>query len=249
MLRQRRRLAARLAEFTDEEWANQSRCDAWTSQGVITHLTVVNGFWTTSIRAGLAGAPTEFLTTFDPVESPAQLVAANTDSPAETLAAFTASVDVFDELTERLEGADWEALAEAPPGHITVGALAHHALWDSWTHERDILVPLGETVVEEPDEVIACLRYVFAFTAALAVIGGDLRPVAFDVRVENPTARFHVRVGEDVRIVDGAHDADLVVRGRAIDVLEAVSLRRDGAVDVPDELGPILGGLRTTFDQ
>lgn len=54
-----------------------------------------------------------------------------------------ASAQSPNDLLGSLEAVDWEALAEAPPGHITVSAVTHHALWDSWIHERDVLLPLG----------------------------------------------------------------------------------------------------------
>ncbi len=74
----------------------------------------------------------------------------------------------------------------AVPFAARLRAVAHHALWDAWIHERDIAVPLGLSATEEPDEVLACLRYVaalgpaFALTAdrarrgALVVDAGDL---------------------------------------------------------------------------
>ena len=35
----------------------------------------------------------------------------------------------------------------------------HHALWDAWIHERDVLLPLGVSPTEEPDEVAALLDW------------------------------------------------------------------------------------------
>ena len=59
-------------------------------QDVIIHLASTNQFWAFSINQGLAGEPTQFLLGFDPVASPAELVAAATGHAARptTLAQF-----------------------------------------------------------------------------------------------------------------------------------------------------------------
>src|SRR5262245_49648044 len=77
MLRQRARLASTLALLDESQWAAPSRCAGWSVQDVITHLVSTNQFWAFSIGAGLNGAPTEFLRTFDPVASQAELVEAS----------------------------------------------------------------------------------------------------------------------------------------------------------------------------
>ena len=50
--------------------------------------------------------------------------------------------------------------------------VAHHALWDCWVHERDIVLPLGLPTAIEPDEVRACLRYAAALSPAFAISSG-----------------------------------------------------------------------------
>ena len=93
-VRQRRRLAATVATLTDEQWAHPSRCDGWSSRDVIVHLDTTNSFWAFSIAQGLKGEPTQFLATFDPVASPAQMVADAGDVSAdEVLDRFVASTD------------------------------------------------------------------------------------------------------------------------------------------------------------
>src|SRR3954454_8503809 len=75
VMAQRRRLGETLSSLTDEQWAHPSRCEGWTVQDVISHLSSTNGFWAFSIRAGVSGEPTRFLSTFDPGASPAELAA------------------------------------------------------------------------------------------------------------------------------------------------------------------------------
>src|SRR5882757_9046732 len=139
VMRQRRRLQDLLATFGEEQWAHQSRCAEWRVQDVVTHLWEVNTFWTYSIQCGLNGEPTRFLATFDPVASPAKSVGRARDrSTAEVFTAFAESNDGLAATLDSLDDDGWNTVAEAPLGHIAIRALACHALWDGWIHERDI---------------------------------------------------------------------------------------------------------------
>ena len=69
-----RRLATRLDDLDDDQWAAGSRCQGWTVQDVVAHLTTTNQFWALSITSARAGEPTRFLDGFDPVAVPAELV-------------------------------------------------------------------------------------------------------------------------------------------------------------------------------
>lgn len=248
-LRQRRRLVETLAELDDEQWGAQSRCDDWTAQGVVTHLLSTDPFWTASLRSGLAGEPTQILRGFDPKATPAALVDASDEmTPGETLAAFRAATTELSELVESLTVADFDAVAEAPPGHVTVGAMLHHALWDCWVHERDILVPLGTAPAPDPEEVIHCLRYGAALTAAFAVLYGSSSSGALTIDVHDPGATFHVAIDDAVTVVDGpAPTGSPVLSGPALDVLEGLSVRRPLEHDLGEDEW-MLSGLRTVFD-
>ena len=159
-LRQRRRLGALLADLDDRQWATKSRCQAWSVRDVIAHLVTTNRFWAYSIASGLAGEPTRILTGFDPVATPAALVdAMSAQSPAELLAQFDESNEALATAIGQPDAASWSAIAEAPPGHLAVSAVVLHALWDSWVHERDIVLPLGMDPALEEDELTCCLLY------------------------------------------------------------------------------------------
>ena len=143
LVRQRARLAETLSGLTTGEWNTPSRCGGWTVQDVVGHLVGVNRFWSLSIQAGLRGEPTRLLASFDPVRVPAAMVqAARGASASATLDSFQATNAQLGTLVGSLTDADWDKLAEAPPGHLAIRAVALHALWDSWVHERDILIPL-----------------------------------------------------------------------------------------------------------
>lgn len=252
-LRQRRRVATLLAGLTDGQWATPSRCDGWTVRDVMVHLESTNGFWAFALSAGLQGEPSRFLTMFDPVATPAQMVAGAAEkSGPEVAASFTASVEALAGVIASLDATDggWTTLAEAPPGHVTAGAVTHHALWDSWVHERDILLPLGIAPEVEPDEVAACLRYAAALGPALARNAGSTRTGAFTVTAAGPDVEFTVRIGADrVHVAAGADaDADMHLRGNAVELLEAFSVRAPFPVEVPVPHAWMVHGLAETFD-
>jgi uncharacterized protein (TIGR03083 family) len=249
LLRQRARLADLLATFDDEQWAAPSRCEGWTVQDVIAHLASTNQFWAFSIDQGLAGAPTTFLATFDPVATPMQLVeASRAAAPAETLASFVDSNGALGDAVRHVDGR-WSTVAEAPPGHLAIALVAQHALWDSWVHERDILLPLGLDQEIEADEVIASLAYAAALSPAFAASLGSTRSGALVVRATDPDVEVVVRAGSQVRVgPPPAPDGAVVVEGDAVALLEAFSIRAPFPTPFPPEHAWLLDGLATVFD-
>jgi uncharacterized protein (TIGR03083 family) len=258
LVRQRRRFAALLADFDDDRWAAPSRCDGWSNRDVVVHLDSTNAFWSFSIASGLKGEPSRFLASFDPVASPAELVAGSDLSGAAAGERFAASTEALCQLLTGLDDAGWRTLAEAPPGHLSVAAVAHHALWDSWVHERDVLLPLGEAPTVEADEVAATLRYAAALSPAFAVNGGRRDGGLLAVAVTDPEVAFEVEVADrvtvrDVEVPDGpagsaVDRADLVLRGDAVDLAEALSVRRPLDQQVPGPAAWMVAGLAEVFD-
>jgi uncharacterized protein (TIGR03083 family) len=249
VVRQRRRLVESLGQLDEEQWGRPTRCEGWDARDVIVHLDSTNSFWSFSIGAGVAGSPTRFLATFDPVASPAALVAESAEPPAVVLERFAASTEALVTQLESLDDHGWRSLAEAPPGHLTVSAVAHHALWDSWVHERDILLPLGIGQVVEPDEVAASLAYAAALSPALSVALGRGRTGVLGVTTTDPALELTIEVSDQVRVVDGrAQSADLVLTGDSVELLEALSIRRPLTQPVPAGSAWLLQGLLEVFD-
>ena len=163
LVRQRARLARSLRGLSTEEWNTPSRCGGWTVQDVVEHLVGANLFWSLSIQACVWLVPPRLLASFDPVRVPAAMVeAARGASASATLDGFQATNAELGTLVGALTDEDWDKLAEAPPGHLAIRAVALHALWDSWVHERDILVPLSRQQAVESDEVLLSLAYAAA---------------------------------------------------------------------------------------
>ncbi len=252
MIQQRARLAETLATLDDEQWATASRCDGWTAQDVVTHLVSTNGFWAASIALGLAGKPSRFLAGFDPVASPAQMVAAaGVVPPAETLASFVASNAALAEAAARVGDQTWTTVAETPAGHLAMGCVALHALWDALLHERDILLPLGVPVVEEPAEIGAALTYAAALGPAYAASLGSGRIGAIEIRTTSPDVHLGVELLADSVVVrsDESAAGAVVLEGDSLETLEALSCRAPLSSTIAPRDRWLFEGLAIAFDQ
>jgi hypothetical protein len=219
-------------------------------QDVVEHLVGVNTFWNASVRAGIAGAPTRVLVGFDPAATPQLMIEPmRVLEPAAVLEQLVQSNEALLAALESLDDAGWSMLAETPAGHVPIRLLAHHALWDSWVHERDVALPLGLSPPEEPDEVRSSLRYAAVLGPALALTDG--RPCAgeFGVDARAPDCALVLDVGESVVLSDGvASAAAPCLRGDAVELVEALSLRVPLPASAPSEWQRLLGGLATAFD-
>jgi uncharacterized protein (TIGR03083 family) len=249
VVRQRRRFESMVDDLDVDDWCSASRCEGWTVQDVVAHIVGVNAFWNASVRAGLAGSPTRVLVGFDPVETPALMVAPMRElSPGEVLEQLVASNDAFLDAIGGLSDAAWAALAEAPPGHLPIRLVVQHALWDCWVHERDVALPLGLIPPAEPDEFASSLRYVGALSPAFALQSGF--PCAGVYALEATDPRLHVvlDVGASVAVRDDvAPPGAPCLRGDAAALVEALSLRAPLPPSCPSGWAQLLRALATVF--
>ena len=248
---QRQRLADTVSGLSDDELRRPSRCDGWSGVDVLAHLDGTNRFWSMSIASATAGQPGRVLDGFDPVATPAAMVDAGRDrSPMEVVDAFAGSTArLIDDLAS-IDGDAWDVLGEAPPGHMTLSAVVHHALWDSWIHERDILLPVGIDAVGAPDEVAAGLRYAAALGPAIGRTMGEQRTGRLVVAGDDPAVVFAVDVADQIAVTMLAEPVEAAdVAGPSVALLEAFSARGPfpGALD--DECSWMIRGLAQAFDQ
>jgi uncharacterized protein (TIGR03083 family) len=247
--RQRRRLLAMLAELTDHQWAAASRCDDWSVRDVVAHLVDVNKFWHASIEAGLAGTPTRVLASFDPAATPSMLVDwMSALSASEVFEQFVISSEALLDDVTGMTDHQWATPAESPVGHVPIRLLVQHALWDCWIHERDIAMPLGISTADEPDEVASCLRYAAAASPALGMGLGQASATTLAVEATDPDLSFVLHVDDTVAINDEPTAGLPCLRGNAVDLVEALSLRAPMPWSTPVEWTQLLGGLATAFD-
>jgi uncharacterized protein (TIGR03083 family) len=250
-VRQRTRLGELLAGLDEAQWATPSRCDGWSVQDVVAHLVIVNGFWDLSIKAGLAGEPTRYLSAFDPAVSPAEAAPSmRVLSAADTLEQLVTSNQAIFDLVRALDGDGWQTTAEAPAGHLPIRLVVNHALWDGWVHERDIVLPLGLAPVEEPDEVRACLRFAAALGPALGLSRSMGRTGAFVVDCADVGPPFVVEVSDTVRVHQRDAPAGVArLSGGGAAMTEALSIRGPRVLEnLPESDRWMLSGLADTFD-
>ncbi len=249
--RQRRRFRSLLASLDDRQWATPSRCAGWSVQDVVLHLITVNNFWESSVRAGLAGTPTQVLANFDPAAHPSLLIASmRTLSPAEVLERFSRSNDGLLDALAEVHGDGWDAIGESPAGHVSLRLLAQHALWDSWVHERDVALPLGMTPPVEVDEVQSCLRYAAAIGPLLMRDAPEPVRGTFAVETTSPAYSFTLTIDGDVLVAHGAPPASApCLRGDAATLVDVLSIRVPLPDDAPAEWRALVRALATVFDQ
>ncbi len=135
--------------FTPEQWGHPSRNADWTVHQTVRH--VADAMW-----AGNSGAAPELerpMDGFDPRSTPdLWLEASAHETPEETIERFALGADqVRDRTRARLADADDRIEPTAyGEGHWTLNVL--HVMWDSWVHERDVAVPLGQAPEVSPAE-------------------------------------------------------------------------------------------------
>ena len=252
VMQQRHRLAGTVAGFDEAQWLAPSRCEGWSAKDVVAHLVGTNQFWAVSMSSGLAGSPTRILASFDPVATPAAMVdATRGQSPAEVLDSYCASLDQLGTVLDALPSESWTVLAESPAGHVELRAVALHALWDAWTHERDILVPLGLDQPADDDEIRACLIYAAVISPALLATRGSARTGRLAVEGTTPDVSVVVDVGPTVRVRDRAPTdlADAELHGSAVGLIEGLTLRAPLDHQICPEHQWMLGGLAEAFDR
>ena len=168
--RQRQRFAAVLQGFGPDDWAAPTRCTEWSAHHVVRHLCDGNAI----MKAWITG--TEYATLdlragFDPRITPRTWPAVSAaETPAATLNRFLVSTDdLIVLMRDRIaRGHGFDIRLPYGPMAWTVGIL--HAFWDSWLHERDVLLARG---CEHPTNGDAT-RYATAYGLFIAMVVGRM---------------------------------------------------------------------------
>lgn len=233
--RHRARFLDALRSLSEHEWTATTRCDAWDAKDVAHHLASADGFWAMALQGRHNPEPTTFLRGFDPTASPEAIIAPRRDEPAST--ALEALKKSTAQLADALAGVgddEWSWASESPFGHVPVRIIAAHSLWDSWLHERDVMIPLGGQPCVEEDELLTAAAFTLFLGGAQGGVLDDGEPVGdgpdepLEVRLgfdELANRTVGLRVDRDVRVdvlgAGGGSDA-----GSAIEFVEAISGRR-----------------------
>jgi len=168
---QRQRFAAVLRGFGSSDWAALTRCAEWSAQDVVRHLCDAN---MKAIAMGPDDRTLDRAAGFDPRVTPRQWLAASAGEPPDaTLSRFVATTK------ERL-AADRARLAQGrrfevrlPYGSVDWKVRELHGFWDSWVHERDVLLARGTEHPTDGEATLYAAAYGLFIAATVAAALGD----------------------------------------------------------------------------
>jgi uncharacterized protein (TIGR03083 family) len=170
---QRQRFVAALREFGPGDWAAPSRCTDWSAHDVIRHLCDCNAI----IKAWVTGTgyhELDLTTGYDPRTTPGEQLAASADeTPDASRSRFVATTEELLTVARAQLARSRTSDIRLPYGPMdwTVGPL--HGFWDSWLHERDVLLARG---IEHPtagDAIAYATAYGLFIAATAAAALGD----------------------------------------------------------------------------
>ena len=169
--RQRQRFAAVLREYGPGDWAAPTRCTGWSAHDVVRHL--CDG----TIRLAAAGPDDrtfDLTAGYDPRTTPRRWLAASAnESPGATLSRFLATTDKLLVLARDRLAYSRSFTIRLPYGPADWTVLVLHAFWDSWLHERDVLLARDREHPTDGDATLYATAYGLFIAAAVASMFGD----------------------------------------------------------------------------
>jgi uncharacterized protein (TIGR03083 family) len=168
---QRQLFVAVLQGFGPDDWAAPTRCAEWSAHDVVRHLcdgTAVG------VDVGPDDRTLDFAADFDPRVTPGRWLAASAgESPAATLGRLmTMTEDLLARARGRLARGDTFDV-HLPYGPMDWTVLLLHGFWDSWIHERDVLLACGAEHPTSDDATGYAAAYGLFLSAAVASLFGD----------------------------------------------------------------------------
>jgi uncharacterized protein (TIGR03083 family) len=166
---QRQRFAAVLRRFGPDDWAAPTRCADWSAHDIIRHLCDCN-----AIAAGTDAHALDLTAGFDPRITPRGWPALSADeSPSASFSRFLATTaELLALLRDRLaHGLRFDVCLPYGPMDWTI--LVLHAFWDSWLHERDVLLARGREHPTDGDATSYAAAYGVFIAAAVAAMFGE----------------------------------------------------------------------------
>jgi uncharacterized protein (TIGR03083 family) len=166
---QRQRFVTVLRGFGPGDWAAPTRCAAWSAHDVVRHLCDGN-----AAAAGADDHSLDLTAGFDPRSTPRGWLTASTgESPRATLGRFvTTTGELLALMRDRLARRQ-RFDARLPYGPMDWTILLLHAFWDSWLHERDVLLARGSEHPTDGDATVYATAYGLFIAAAVSSMFGD----------------------------------------------------------------------------
>jgi uncharacterized protein (TIGR03083 family) len=168
---QRRRFAAVLQEFGPGDWAAPTRCPGWSAHEVVRHLCDCNA---RGASAGPDDRTLDLTAGFDPRTTPSGWLTASAGEPPEaTLSRFLATTEELLAVLRARLAQDRRFDVRLPFGPMDWTVFVLHGFWDSWLHERDVLLPRGADHPTDGDATGYAAAYGVFIAAAVASMFGD----------------------------------------------------------------------------
>jgi uncharacterized protein (TIGR03083 family) len=168
---QRQRFVTVLQGFGPGDWAAPTRCTDWSAHDVVRHLCDGN------MKAAAMGPDDRTLDLtagYDPRITPREwLTASAGESPDATLSRFVATTGerLARDRARLAQGMRFDVRLPYGPVDWTVRVL--HGFWDSWLHERDVLLARGADHPTGRDATVYATAYGLFIAAAVAAAFGD----------------------------------------------------------------------------
>jgi uncharacterized protein (TIGR03083 family) len=168
---QRRRFVTVLQGFGADDWAGPTRCADWSAQEVVRHLCDASAV---VIAIGPDDATLDVTEGFDPRTSPRRWLASSAgESPSATLDRFTATTSELLALARDRLARGRRFDVRLPYGPMDWTVLLLHGFWDSWIHERDVLLARGAEHPTDGAATAYATAYGLFIAATVASMFGD----------------------------------------------------------------------------
>src|SRR5258708_4657144 len=171
---QRQRFVAVLQQFGPDDWAAPTRCADWSAHDVVRHLCDATGF---AAAAGSDDRTLDVTAGFDPRVMPGRWLAATAgESPGATVRRLVATTQELLAAARDRVTQDRRFNVHLPYGPMDWTVLLLHCFWDSWIHEREVLLARGMEHPTDSDATGYATAYgVFIAAAVAAMFGAQVR--------------------------------------------------------------------------
>ena len=239
------RVASAWRALSADEWEQPSRNTSWSNHDTARHVAdCVEG-----VAAQVLGEKSPFsMAEFDPRATPTTWLALSAnDSPNRTIERFsTAALRLRTGVAERLAAGDSSVGATVyGPAHWSVNIV--HLFWDSWLHERDVLLPLGLPAESTPGEQ----RLAAIYGLLMAMVPARMMDQSFAATINFTCAGRTVIASHDAGRFSSAEtcDATADLEGDLCSIVDALSGRGAALNDVlpnaPEMLGVFAGFMES----
>ena len=167
---QRQRFIAVLQGFGPDDWAAPTRCADWSAHDVVRHLCDNN---TTAAAVEPGDRTLDITAGFDPRITPRTWPAVSArETPGASFSRFLATTDELLALLRDRLARGLRSDVCLPYGPVDWTILMLHAFWDSWLHERDVLLARGIEHPTDGDATVCATAYGLFIAAAVASVFG-----------------------------------------------------------------------------